>query len=105
MPNFALPRDAVPGQVSRDIRLQIVSSCAAPPEGDAWLHEIEHDGHRLLAVVAGPGSLQLISRNGYDRTPLFREPFRTLAATGLPALVLDGEIAVPDDAASRISTR
>jgi len=83
--------------VPRESRLQIVSPCAEPPEGDGWLHEIKHDGHRLLAVVAGSRSLQLISRNGYDRTPLFREPFRTLTEAGLPAMVLDGEIAVPDE--------
>jgi len=36
-------------------------------------------------------------RNGYDRTELFSEPFRGLTAAGLPAMVLDGEIAVPDE--------
>jgi hypothetical protein len=30
-------------------------------------------------------------------SPLFREPFRRLTEAGLPALVLDGEIAVPDE--------
>jgi bifunctional non-homologous end joining protein LigD len=40
--------------------------------------------------------LSLISRNGFDRTPLFRSPFRKLTATGRE-LVLDGEIAVPDE--------
>jgi bifunctional non-homologous end joining protein LigD len=78
-----------------EVRLQIVSGCAEPPPGEGWLHEIKHDGHRLLASVAGE-RLQLISRNGYDRTALFREPFRALAEAGLPAIVLDGEIAVPD---------
>jgi bifunctional non-homologous end joining protein LigD len=39
----------------------------------------------------------LVSRNGRDRTPLFAEPFRALAATGQPAMVLDGEIAVQDE--------
>jgi ATP-dependent DNA ligase len=53
MPNFALPRAAVPDRVPRESRLQIVSPCAEPPEGNGWLHEIKHDGHRLLAVVAG----------------------------------------------------
>jgi bifunctional non-homologous end joining protein LigD len=37
-----------------------------------------------------------MSRNGIDRTPLFRAPFRELAAGGR-SLVLDGEIAVPDE--------
>jgi bifunctional non-homologous end joining protein LigD len=39
----------------------------------------------------------LLSRNGYDRTRLFRAPFRPLIDAKLPPMVLDGEIAVPDD--------
>jgi len=34
--------------------------------------------------------LKLVSRNGYDRTALFREPFRALS--GLPPIVLEVEI-------------
>jgi ATP-dependent DNA ligase len=83
----------------------IVWSCATPSGGDAWLREIEHDGHRLLAVVAEPGSLQLFSRNCHDPTPLFRKPFRALTEAGLPAMGLDGEIAVADERGVTISTR
>ena len=79
-----------------DIRLQIVSPCIRPPDGEGWLHEIKHDGHRLVAIVPSRGQLKLLSRNGHDRTPLFRVPFRKLALSGRP-LVLDGEIAVPDE--------
>lgn len=87
---------SVPADLPPEIRLQIVTSCAEPPDGDRWLHEIKHDGHRLVAVVT-PNSLRLISRNGFDRTLLFQEPFRSLTEAGLPGLVLDGEIAVPDE--------
>jgi len=34
-----------------DIRLQIGSRCKKPPESDGWLHEIEHDRHRLLVKI------------------------------------------------------
>jgi len=96
MPNIALPPAATPADLPGEVRLQIVSSCAEPPTGDGWLHEIKHDGHRLVAIAAGE-RLKLVSRNGYDRTELFREPFRGLAAAGLPPMVLGGEIAVPDE--------
>jgi bifunctional non-homologous end joining protein LigD len=96
MSSFALPPEAVPAEIPRRIPLQIVSSCAEPPEDDGWLHEVKHDGHRLIAIIAG-GELRLISRYGYDRTELFRQPFDKLPAAGLPAMVLDGEIAVPDE--------
>jgi bifunctional non-homologous end joining protein LigD len=93
---ISIPRAAVRAGLPPNLRLQLVSSCAEPPEGEGWLHEIKHDGHRLAALIAGPGSMKLMSRNGIDRTPLFRAPFRELAANGRP-LVLDGEIAVPDE--------
>jgi bifunctional non-homologous end joining protein LigD len=66
------------------------------PEGDGWLHEIKHDGYRLLAIAAGD-DLKLIGRNGHDRTALFRLPFDRVLAAELSAMVLDGEIAVPDE--------
>ena len=96
MPSATLPPAAVRAEIPRPLRLQIVQPIPEPPKGEGWLHEVKHDGHRLLAVVAG-GELRLVSRNGHDRTALFREPFRALAAAGLPPLVLDGEIAVPDE--------
>jgi bifunctional non-homologous end joining protein LigD len=94
---MSLPPGAVPAEVPRDVRLQIVTPCKRPPVGDGWLHEIKHDGHRLVAILPGDGQLMLLSRNGYDRTRLFREPFRPLIEARLPAMVLDGEMAVPDD--------
>jgi bifunctional non-homologous end joining protein LigD len=96
MSKFPFPRAAVPAELPRQVRPQIVSPGAEPPQGEGWLHEIKHDGHRLLAIAASD-SLRLLSRNGRDRTALFREPFRPLAEAGLPAMVLDGEIAVPDE--------
>src|SRR4051794_14728507 len=94
MSSIALPPSAVPADLPRDVRLQVVSTCPEIPDGDDWLHEIKHDGHRLVAIIT-PDRLMLLSRNGYDRTALFQEPFRTI--TGLPPMALDGEIAVPDD--------
>lgn len=87
----AAARSAIP----QAIRPQIVALAKQPPTGDE-LHEIKYDGHRLIAIVPSRGELKLISRNGYDRTPLFRGPFRKLAASGR-RIVLDGEVAVPDE--------
>ena len=75
---MSLPPGAVPASLTGDVRLQIVTPCKTPPSGDGWLHEIKHDGHRLVAILPGDGQLMLLSRNGYNRTRLFREPFRPL---------------------------
>lgn len=96
MPNFVFPPATVRAEIPRPVRLQIVQPSAQPPDGDGWLYEVKADGHRLLATVRG-GDLKLLSRNGHDRTQMFHEPFRQLAKAGLPDMVLDGEIAVPDE--------
>jgi bifunctional non-homologous end joining protein LigD len=95
MQNLTFPSGATPSALPTTIRLAIASSSARPPEGDDWLHEVKYDGHRIVAVLDGRGGLKLISRNGHDRTPLFRTPFRDLLSCGRE-IVLDGEIAVPD---------
>ena len=41
-----------------------------PPSGDAWLHEIKHDGFRVIARKEG-GRVRLYSRPGNDLTYRF----------------------------------
>ncbi|MBV9017856.1 MAG: hypothetical protein JO058_19575 [Alphaproteobacteria bacterium] len=96
MPTLNITRVAVATRLPRNIRPQVATSCPEPPAGDGWLHEPKHDGHRLIVIATGDGRLKLVSRKGNDRTALFRAPFDDLAAVGR-AIVLDGEIAVPDD--------
>jgi bifunctional non-homologous end joining protein LigD len=77
--------------------LSLVSPCHEPPAGDGWLHEVKHDGHRLVAMFDGRGGLRLISRNGYNRTATFRAPFDSMLGAVGHDMILDGEIAVPDE--------
>ena len=64
---LCLPAAATLAELPGEIRLQIVSHCTEPPARSGWLHEIKHDGHRLVAIIAGE-RLKLVSRNGYDQT-------------------------------------
>jgi bifunctional non-homologous end joining protein LigD len=62
----------------------------APPAGPGWIHEIKHDGFRVLAHRDASG-VRLITRGGYD----FADRF-ALAAAGIAALparscVVEGE--------------
>jgi ATP-dependent DNA ligase len=52
--------------------------------------------HRLLAIADSAREWRLISRNGHNRTELFSAPFDGIVALGRE-LILDGEIAVPDE--------
>jgi ATP-dependent DNA ligase len=61
-----------------------------PPSGSGWLHEIKHDGFRLMAHRDAAG-VRLLTRNGHDwtyRFPLIREAVEALPAR---SCLIDGE--------------
>jgi bifunctional non-homologous end joining protein LigD len=81
--------------------LGIIESCLpspakAPPSGPGWLHEIKHDGFRILARRDSAG-VRLITRNGNDFTHRF--PFISMAVGKLPvrSCLIDGEAIVCDE--------
>ena len=64
-----------------------------PPVGPDWLHEIKHDGFRILARRDSAG-VRLISRHGHDFTSRF--PLAAAAMAALPpnSFLIDGEAIV-----------
>jgi bifunctional non-homologous end joining protein LigD len=90
-------RGAVRATLPRTQPLALAMVVEAPPAGDEWLHEIKHDGYRIVARVE-EGEVQLVSRNGKDWTKEF--PLVARAVSRLPAgtALLDGEVAavLPD---------
>ena len=72
------------------------SPAKAPPSGPGWIHEIKHDGFRIMARRGGAG-VRLFSRNGHDFTSRF--PLLAAAVAALPAhsFLIDGEAIVTDD--------
>ncbi len=64
----------------------------AAPAGNGWLHEIKHDGYRMLCRVAD-GQANFISRNGLRWT--MKLPDLVSEAAKLPGreVLLDGELA------------
>jgi hypothetical protein len=69
-----------------------LSPVERPPAGSDWLHEIKHDGFRLLAR-RGAERVRLFTRNGHDwteRFPLIVEALNALKAT---TCLIDGEAA------------
>src|ERR1700730_9181077 len=68
----------------------IPTQASKPPVGPDWIHEIKHDGYRLIARKRD-GRGRLFTRRGYGRTdrfPLIREAVANLRPS---ALVVDGE--------------
>jgi ATP-dependent DNA ligase len=46
------------------------SPAERPPSGPEWVHEIKHDGYRLMARRDGAG-VRLLTRNGHDWSPRY----------------------------------
>src|SRR3954447_4727555 len=55
---------------SRFIEPCLPSRADKPPSGSDWIHEIKHDGYRLMAR-RDPGDVRLITRSGNDWTVRF----------------------------------
>jgi bifunctional non-homologous end joining protein LigD len=72
------------------------SPAAKPPAGTGWLHEIKHDGFRML-VRRDAAGVRLFTRNGHDWTGRF--PLIARAALSLKAAscLIDGEAVSCDD--------
>jgi hypothetical protein len=56
------------------------SPAKAPPSGPEWLHEIKHDGFRIMALRDAAG-VRLFTRGGHDFTARF--PLNVAVVTAL----------------------
>jgi ATP-dependent DNA ligase len=72
------------------------SPAKATPSGPGWIHEIKHDGFRILARRNGAG-VPLITRAGNDFSRRF--PFIAMAVKSPPvrSCLIDGEAIVCDE--------
>jgi bifunctional non-homologous end joining protein LigD len=92
---------AMRGPLPRTQPLALAMVVETPPNGDEWLHEIKHDGYRIVARIE-EGEVQLISRNGKDWTKEFPQVARAIGRLPAGTALLDGEVAavLPNGATS-----
>jgi bifunctional non-homologous end joining protein LigD len=67
-----------------------------PPSGDAWLHEIKHDGFRVIARKDS-ARVRLYSRPGNDLTYRFPLIVEALGRLRSRSCIIDGEAVCCDD--------
>jgi hypothetical protein len=67
-----------------------------PPTGALWVHEIKHDGFRIIARKDG-NRVRLYSRVGNDLTDCFPLIVEALASLRSRSAILDGEAVACDD--------
>ena len=72
------------------------SPAKEPPSGPGWLHEIKHDGFRILARRDTAG-VRLFTRNGTDFTGRFPQIIAAIGALPVRACLIDGEAIVCDE--------
>jgi bifunctional non-homologous end joining protein LigD len=71
------------------------SASNKPPSGPGWLHEIKHDGFRILAVRDGTG-VRLMTRQGNDFTKRFPAAAKAMATLKVKSCLINGEAIVTD---------
>jgi bifunctional non-homologous end joining protein LigD len=67
-----------------------------PPSGDTWIHEIKHDGFRVIARKDGE-RVRLYSRPGNDLTYRFPLIVEALARLRSRSCIIDGEAVCCDE--------
>ena len=77
-------------------KLQLATLVDDVPSGNGWMHEIKFDGYRALIAAKGK-DVTIWTRNGKDWTDKFGPLVETIAALGLPACLIDGEIVAHDE--------
>jgi bifunctional non-homologous end joining protein LigD len=66
---------------------------ARPPSGSAWLHEVKHDGYRLIALKEG-ARVKLWTRHCTDYTSKFPRIADAVRALPTERALIDGEAVV-----------
>jgi bifunctional non-homologous end joining protein LigD len=71
----------------------IPTRAVKPPGGPDWVHEIKHDGYRLIVHRDGD-AVRLFTRRGYDWTDRYPAIARAAAKLRAKSFTMDGEAAV-----------
>ena len=71
------------------IPLQPVKA-SRPPSGPGWVHEIKHDGYRMIVHRDGP-TVRLYSRNAYDWTVRLAAIAATAEQIKAKSFTIDGD--------------
>src|SRR5215471_18364081 len=73
--------------------LALPVKAAKVPSGPDWLHEIKHDGYRMMVIREG-NAVRLVSKTGLDWTKRFAWIVETALKLRQARFVLDGEAVV-----------
>lgn len=72
------------------------SLATKPPNGPEWIHEIKHDGYRLM-ICRDTAGMRLLTRRGYDWTARFPAIASAASVLRAKSFLIDGEAVCCDD--------
>ena len=72
------------------------SKVARPPSGPLWIHEIKHDGYRLMVRRDG-ARVRCFTRNGHDWADRFPAIVDAALRIKASSFVIDGEAVITSD--------
>jgi len=91
-----MPRVTPPSPRSGFIEPCLPSSAERPPAGPDWIHEIKHDGYRLMARRDSVG-IRLLTRNGHDWAPRYPLIVEAVDRLKVHSCLIDGEAVACDE--------
>src|SRR5262249_38486479 len=71
------------------------SPAERPPTGPGWIHEIKHDGFRMM-VRRDAAGVRLLTRNGHDWADRYPLIAAATGALGVRSCLIDGEAVAGD---------
>src|SRR3954454_13380882 len=84
------------GADTKFIETCLPSPAPKPPAGPNWIHEIKHDGFRLMAR-RDPVGIRLITRRGNDWTTRYALVAEALNHLKVRSCLIDGEVVCCDE--------
>jgi bifunctional non-homologous end joining protein LigD len=75
---------------SRSIEPCLPRPAKEPPAGRGWIHEIKHDGFRIMARRDANG-VRLFTRNGYNFAARFPAIATAIESLSVRSCFIDGE--------------
>lgn len=87
------PEGAIASDMPRSFEPMLASRVASPPVGAGWIHELKHDGYRILALIDN-GNAMLLSRSGEDYTERFASLAAAFARLHVDSAAIDCEAVV-----------
>jgi bifunctional non-homologous end joining protein LigD len=70
-----------------------LAAAPKPPTGQGWIHEIKHDGFRLLARRDAAG-VRLFTRRGIDWIDRYPSIATAVAALSCRSCLIDGDVVI-----------